>query len=216
MSKWLLLSFIAIFLLGGCLSFPATYTNSKLKMMMKVPGAANLDWQNLGFEYRQTKSFAKCTYKNGQWGEIEIVSGEPYVPIHIGATALHYGQACFEGLKAFHCRDNSVKIFRPQENARRMEESCRRILMAPFPRDMFVSMCKLAVQENIDFLPPYGTGGSLYIRPILFGSGPRIGLQPADEYTIIMMTIPVGDYYKGGVKAVPAVVVENYDRAAPR
>lgn len=130
---------------------------------------------------------------------------------------MHYGQACFEGLKAFAHEDNSVHIFRPQENAARLESSCQRILMPTLPHELFVQACKKVVQDNIAYVPPYGTGGSLYLRPLLFGSGPRIGLQPADEYTFILMVIPVSDYYAGGLSSpVDGILVTQYDRAAPQ
>lgn len=159
-------------------NFRASQMSRPGLMMMSAPevGSQNLDWKSLQFEYMRTRSFAKCVYKDGKWGETELVTGEPYIPMHIGATALHYGQSCFEGLKAFTSKDNKVRIFRPDENARRMQESCERICMAPFPQDRFIQACKDIVKDNIDFVPPYGTGGSLYIRPILFGSGARIGL----------------------------------------
>jgi len=178
-------------------------------------GSAALDWPNLGFEYRQTNSFVQCTYKNGKWGELTRGT-DPYVKVHIGGTALHYGQACFEGLKAFQCKDKAVRIFRPDENAARIARSCERVCMPPIPKDMFMEACRMAVRDNLGFVPPYGTNGALYIRPVLFGSGPRIGLQPADEYIFIVLVIPVADYYKGGLKPVQAVVIDNYDRAAPR
>ena len=178
-------------------------------------GSANLDWPNLGFEYRQTDSFVKCEYKDGQWGAVQLES-DPFIKIHIGATALHYGQACFEGLKAFHTKSGKVCIFRPQENADRIARSSRRVCMPPLPEEKFLDAVRLAVKQNLAFVPPYGTGGALYIRPLLYGSGPRIGLQPASEYTFIVMVLPVADYYKGGLKPVPAVVVDDYDRAAPR
>ena len=137
--------------------------------------------------------------------------------MHIGATALHYGQACFEGLKAFCHEDNSVHIFRPDENAKRLRSSCERIMM-PFPsQEEFLQACSTVVQDNIAFVPPYGSGGALYLRPLLFGSGPRIGLQPADEYTFLIMAIPVGDYYKGGLASpVDGMIIRDFDRAAPR
>lgn len=142
---------------------------------------------------------------------------EPYINLHIGATALHYGQACFEGLKAFAHEDNSVHLFRPDENAKRMQSSCERTLMPPIPTDVFIDACKEVVRDNIEYVPPYGSGGALYIRPLLFGSGPRIGLQPADEYVFLILVIPVGDYYKGGLSApVDGLLVQDFDRAAPR
>ena len=137
--------------------------------------------------------------------------------IHIGATVLHYGQACFEGLKAFTHEDNEVYCFRPEENAARMQSSCRRIMMPELPTDMFVNAVQTVVKDNIEYVPPYGSNGALYIRPLLFGSGPRIGLQPADEYTFVIMVMPVGDYYAGGLsKPVDALIIKDYDRAAPQ
>lgn len=178
-------------------------------------GSEALDWPNLGFEYRETTSFIQCEYKNGKWGELERKT-DPYVKVHIGGTALHYGQACFEGLKAFQCKDKIVRIFRPDQNAARIARSCERVCMPPIPQDKFIDACTMAVKDNLGFVPPYGTNGALYIRPVLFGSGPRIGLQPSDEYIFIVLVIPVADYYKGGLKPVQAVVIDNYDRAAPR
>ena len=184
-----------------------------------MPGTADLGvaWEDLGFEFRPTNSHIRITYKEGEgWGEPEMVK-EPYINLHIGATALHYGQACFEGLKAFCHEDNQVYIFRPEENAERMQSSCRRIKMPELPTDVFVDAVKRVVRDNIEYVPPYGSGGALYIRPLLFGSGPRIGLQPAAEYTFLILVIPVGDYYKGGLAApVNALLIEDFDRAAPR
>lgn len=179
-------------------------------------GTAALDWENLGFEYRDVNCHIKFTFTEGKgWSEGEYVE-ESYVKVHIANTAMHYGQAVFEGLKAFHCKDGRVRIFRPSENAKRIHNSASRILMEPPPEDLFIKACKMAVQANMEFVPPYGYDGALYLRPLLFGSGPRIGLQPSDEYTLLVMAIPVGDYYKGGAKANTAVVMEDYDRAAPK
>eukprot|EP00981_Chlorochromonas_danica_P011251 scaffold3827_cov191-Ochromonas_danica.AAC.1 len=181
----------------------------------QVVGKANLDWPHLGFEYRQTNSFVVGEYKNGAWSSLQSAS-DPMIKIHIGATALHYGQACFEGLKAFHCKDGKVRIFRPQENAKRISDSGQRICMPAISESYFIEAAKRAVAENLDFLPPYGTGGALYIRPVLFGSGPRIGLQPSDEYTLVVMALPVADYYIGGWHPVHGIVVDSFDRAAPK
>jgi branched-chain amino acid aminotransferase len=185
----------------------------------RLPGTAQLDtpWEELGFEFRPTRSHLKMLWSDGSWQEPTLVEGEPYLQIHIGATALHYGQSCFEGLKAFCHADGTVHLFCPEENARRMQSSCRRTLMAELPTDRFVEACRLAVRDNIEYVPPYGSNGALYIRPLLFGSGPRIGLQPADEYTFLCMVIPVGDYYKGGLSSpVRGRLITDYDRAAPR
>lgn len=180
------------------------------------PGTAKMDkpWGELGFEYRETKSHLKIIYRDGKWGEPELVQ-DPYVKIHVGATALHYGQSAFEGLKAYTHSDDTVHIFRPDENALRLQSSCNRIMMAPLPKELFLEACKKVVQDNMAYVPPYGSGGSLYLRPLLFGSGPRIGLQPSEEYTFIIITIPVGGYYNAGLVPVNAVIVQDYDRAAP-
>ncbi|EWM23282.1 branched-chain amino acid aminotransferase [Nannochloropsis gaditana] len=188
---------------------------SATTMAHRAPGTANLDWANLGFEFRQTRSHIKFVWKNGEWSEGELVA-DPYVKVHIANTGLHYGQAIFEGLKAFAWQDGSIRIFRPQENAKRLRMSAERLLMTAFPEDKFVEAVRRVVADNADYVPPFGTGGSLYIRPLLFGSGPRIGLNPSDEYTLLIMPIPVGDYYKGGLSPVSALVIDDYDRAAPR
>lgn len=142
---------------------------------------------------------------------------DPYVNVHMGATALHYGQACFEGLKAFAHEDGSVHVFRPDENAKRLQSSCERTLMPVLPHDKFIDAINEVVRDNIEYVPPYGSGGALYLRPLLFGSGARIGLQPADEYTFIIMVMPVADYYKGGLSSpVDGILITDFDRAAPR
>mmetsp|Transcript_25320 Transcript_25320/g.47568 ORF Transcript_25320/g.47568 Transcript_25320/m.47568 type:complete len:385 (-) Transcript_25320:54-1208(-) len=182
-----------------------------------LPGTAKLDvdWKDLGFEFRPTKSHLKLEYKDGAWGKPELVS-EPYIKLHIGATALHYGQACFEGLKAFAHEDNSVHMFRPDENAKRLKSSCERTMMPVVPPELFLEAAREVVKDNMAYVPPYGSNGAMYLRPLMFGSGPRIGLQPADEYTFLIMVLPVGDYYKDGLAPIPALVIEDYDRAAPR
>lgn len=183
-----------------------------------MPGTAKMDkeWGELGFEFRPTKSHLRITYKDGEWGEMEL-NEDPYIQIHMGATALHYGQACFEGLKAFTHPDNSVHVFRPDENAKRLQSSCERILMPVLPHDIFLKAVNEVVRDNIAYVPPYGSGGALYLRPLLFGSGPRIGLQPSDEYTFLLMVIPVGDYYKGGLASpVDGIIINDFDRAAAR
>jgi len=198
---------------------PSTTQLPMTALQQKQPGTAVMDvpWEELGFEFRPTNSHVRMTYKENEgWGEPELVQ-EPYINLHIGATALHYGQACFEGLKAFCHADGSVNVFRPDENAKRMQNSCDRIMMPQLPTDKFVQAVQTVVQDNMEYVPPYGSGGALYIRPLLFGSGPRIGVQPAAEYTFLILVIPVGDYYKGGLSSpVNALLIEDFDRAAPR
>lgn len=175
----------------------------------------DLDWQKLGFTYRDTHCHIRYTWRDGKWDQGEL-HDEPYLKLHIAATALHYGQAAFEGLKAFALKDGSIGVFRVEENARRMRMTAERTLMAAPPEQLFIDAVMRVVAANRDFVPPYGTGGSLYIRPLLIGSGARIGVAPADEFTFIVLVVPVGDYYKGGLSPVTAMVVPGYDRAAPQ
>eukprot|EP00613_Pedinella_sp_CCMP2098_P001292 CAMPEP_0171633346 /NCGR_PEP_ID=MMETSP0990-20121206/25119_1 /TAXON_ID=483369 /ORGANISM="non described non described, Strain CCMP2098" /LENGTH=340 /DNA_ID=CAMNT_0012203987 /DNA_START=134 /DNA_END=1157 /DNA_ORIENTATION=+ len=174
--------------------------------------------EQLGFEFRETNSHLKFTWREGVgWDEGELVAGEPFIKVHIAATSLHYGQSCFEGLKAFAHKDGSVALFRPDENAKRMQNSGLRTMMPALDTDKFVDACVRVTRDNLAFVPPYGSGGALYLRPLLFGSGPRIGLMPAAEYTFLVMAMPVGDYYKGGLASpVRATIVEGFDRAAPQ
>jgi branched-chain amino acid aminotransferase len=175
---------------------------------------ANIDWKNLGFSYLPVNSHVQYTWRDGVWDSGTLVA-EPYLKLHIAATALHYGQAAFEGLKAFRQKDGGAVLFRPQANAKRMVNTALRTCMPPVPEEMFLEACKRVVAANLEFLPPYGTGGSLYVRPLLIGSGPRIGVAPADEYVFLVLVTPVGPYYTGGLKPVKAIVYDEYDRAAP-
>ncbi|KAK9728076.1 hypothetical protein K7432_001328 [Basidiobolus ranarum] len=175
----------------------------------------NLDWANLDFSHRPTRCHIKYTWREGEWCQGECVF-EPYIKLHIAATALHYGQECFEGLKAFRGKDGKVRIFRARANAERMQHSAKTISMQAPSVEIFVEAVERVVKENMAYVPPYGCGGSLYIRPLLIGSGPQVGIRPAEEYTFIVFCVPVGDYYKGGIKPVPAFVVENFDRTAPQ
>lgn len=181
---------------------------------MSAANKQDLDWANLGFSYRETNCHVRYLWQDGEWNPGELVES-PEMTIHIAATALHYGQSAFEGLKAFECRDGSVRAFRPEMNARRLAESARRISLAQVPETLFLDGIRRVVKANSDFIPPYGTGGALYIRPLLFGSGPRIGIHPADEYVFLILVVPVGDYYQGGLQPVRAVILDDYDRAAP-
>lgn len=175
----------------------------------------DIDWNELGFAYRDTDCHIRYTWRNGTWDDGQF-SSEPYIPIHIAATALHYGQAAFEGLKAFSCRDGEVRTFRPDENAKRMAVTAARIRMPEVPESLFIEAVERVVVRNRAYVPPYGTGGSLYIRPLLFGSGPQIGVRPATEFVFLVLVLPVGDYYRGGLQPVSAMVVDGYDRTAPQ
>ena len=174
----------------------------------------NIDWKNLGFGFSDVNCHVRYTWKDGSWDAGELVK-DPYITMHIGASCLHYGQECFEGLKVFACADGKGRAFRPDANARRMERTARRTVMPPFPEKMFLEALDRVVAANREFVPPYGTGGSMYVRPLLIGTGPQIGVAPAREYTFIMMVMPVGAYYKGGLKPVRAVILDDWDRAAP-
>lgn len=174
----------------------------------------NLDWKNLSFGYIKTDYNIRYTYKDGKWGDMEIHTEET-ITMHMAATCLHYGQEAFEGLKAFRGKDGDIRIFRPDENAKRMIETAQYIKMAPLPEDKFIEAVKKVVKLNEKFIPPYGTGASLYIRPLLIGTGERVGVQPADEYTFVIFVTPVGPYYKDGFKPIDVIIDRGHDRAAP-
>jgi branched-chain amino acid aminotransferase len=173
-----------------------------------------LDWKNLPFGYVKTDFNIRCHYKDGKWGKLEVSQSE-YIDIHIAATGLHYGQEAFEGMKAFMGNDGKVRVFRWDENASRLISSAEGIKMAPVPADLFREAVFQAVSLNKKFVPPYGSGASLYIRPLLYGSGPEVGVKPSSEYTFIVFVTPVGPYFKGGVKPVNMLICRDVDRAAP-
>lgn len=175
---------------------------------------ANIDWSNLKFGYIPTNYNVRCYYRNGKWGEIEI-SSETTINIHMAATCLHYGQEAFEGLKAHGCRDGKVRIFRMRDNAERLRSTCRGILMAEPPVELFEQMVVKAVELNREFVPPYGHDASLYIRPLLIGTSAQVGVHPSSEYLLIIFVTPVGPYFKGGFASSNYVIIREYDRAAP-
>jgi branched-chain amino acid aminotransferase len=174
----------------------------------------NIDWKNLPFSYMKTDYNVRCYYKNGKWGELEVSTSE-YINLHMAATCLHYGQEAFEGLKAYRGKDGKVRLFRLDENAKRMVESARYILMTEVPVDIFCEAVIKAVKLNEKFIPPYGTGATLYIRPFLFGSSAEVGVKPAKEYNFMVFVTPVGPYFKEGFKPVNMMICRDYDRAAP-
>ncbi|TNH03719.1 branched-chain amino acid aminotransferase [Testudinibacter sp. TR-2022] len=173
-----------------------------------------LDWSNLGFSYIKTDFRYIAHWKDGQWSEGELTTDNT---LHIseGSTALHYGQQCFEGLKAYRCKDGSINLFRPDENAKRMQRSCQRLLMPQVPVEMFVDACKQVVKANEKFVGPYGSGATLYLRPFLIGVGDNIGVHAAPEYIFSIFCCPVGAYFKGGMKPTN-FIISDYDRAAPQ
>lgn len=174
----------------------------------------NIDWANLKFGYMPTDYNVRCYYRNGKWGEIEVSSSET-INIHMAATALHYGQEAFEGMKAFRCPDGKIRAFRIKDNAERLQSTCRGILMPELPTERFVEMVKKVVKLNDRFVPPFESGASLYIRPLLIGTGAQVGVHPTDEYLFIIFVTPVGPYFKGGFATNDYVIIREYDRAAP-
>jgi branched-chain amino acid aminotransferase len=174
----------------------------------------SIDWKSLGFGYSKTDFNVRCWFRNGEWGELETSDSEA-INIHMAATALHYGQEAFEGLKAFRGKDGKIRVFRMIENARRMQRSAAGIMMAVVPESLFTEAVKKAIQLNERFVPPFESGASLYIRPLLIGTGPQIGVKPADEYLFIIFVMPVGPYFKEGFKPTDLVIYREYDRAAP-
>ena len=174
----------------------------------------NIDWANLSFGYIPTDYNVRCTYKNGEWGRIEVSSSE-LIPMHMAATCLHYGQEAFEGLKAFMGKDGKVRVFRMDENAKRIQKSATGIMMPALPQEKFEEMVKTVVRLNARFVPPYGSGASLYVRPLQIGMTAQVGVKPATEYLFLMFVTPVGPYFKGGFATTPYVITRKYDRAAP-
>ncbi len=156
----------------------------------------------------------RCYYRNGKWGEIEVSSSD-VINIHMAATALHYGQEAFEGMKAFRCPDGKIRAFRIKDNAERLQSTCRGILMPELPTELFEEMVKKVVKLNERFVPPYESGASLYIRPLLIGTGAQVGVHPANEYLFMIFVSPVGPYFKGGFATNDYVIIREYDRAAP-
>ncbi len=175
----------------------------------------NIDWKNLGFGYIKTDYNIRSTFKDGQWSK-PVVTEDEQITMHMASTCLHYGQEVFEGLKAFRGQDGKIRIFRPEENAKRMIRTAEYICMAAPSVEMFVDMVAQAVKANERFVPPYGTGASLYIRPLLIGTGAQVGVKPASQYEFLVFVTPVGPYYKEGFKPIKVIIDREHDRAAPR
>ncbi|MEM4247882.1 MAG: branched-chain amino acid aminotransferase [Candidatus Nanoarchaeia archaeon] len=174
----------------------------------------NIDWSSLGFEYMPVDRHIRYTWEDGKWNSGKLLKKHE-ITMPIAATCLHYGQECFEGLKAFKWKDGSINVFRPYENAKRLNRSAERILCPEVPPELFMEAISRVIKANIDYVPPYGTRGSLYIRPLLIGTSPIIGVAPSKKYEFIVLVIPVGNYYKGGISPVKAVVSDKFDRCAP-
>ncbi len=175
----------------------------------------NFDWGKLPFGYQKTDYNVRCYYRNGEWGQLEISSSE-FISIHMAATALHYGQEAFEGMKAYMGLDGRIRLFRWDENAKRMQSSAYGIMMQEPPIELFKEAVYKVVQMNKKYVPPHGTGAALYLRPLLIGSGPKVGVKPADEYLFMVFVTPVGPYFKEGFNPVSIQIARDYDRTAPK
>lgn len=174
----------------------------------------NIDWGNLGFGYVQTEKRYVSNYKNGAWDQ-GVLTEDANVVLNECAGVLQYAQTIFEGLKAYTTDDGRIVAFRPDLNAERMETSASRLEMPPFPKERFIDAVTRVVEANAAYVPPYGSGATLYIRPFMFGSNAVIGVKPADEYQFRVFCTPVGPYFKGGAKPL-TIRVSDFDRAAPR
>jgi len=173
-----------------------------------------IDWKNLPFGYFKTDYNLRAYWKDGRWSPLEVTDSE-YINMHMAATCLHYGQEAFEGLKAFTGADGQIRIFRLDENGKRMNNSAIGLIMPQIPSEMFREAVLKVVQLNKKYIPPYGEGASLYIRPLLIGTGPEVGVRPAKEYTFVVFVGPVGPYFKEGFSPVMMQIVRDFDRAAP-
>ena len=174
-----------------------------------------IDWGNLGFGYVKTDYNIRCYYRDGQWGE-PFLTDDENVTMSMAATCLHYGQESFEGLKAYRSKDGFVNLFRVDENAKRMSRSADYLRMVAPPVELFEEMVRKVVEANENYIPPYGTGASLYIRPLLIGTGAQVGVKPANEFLFMIFVTPVGPYYKEGFNPIKVIIDRDHDRAAPQ
>ncbi|PCI22853.1 MAG: branched chain amino acid aminotransferase [SAR324 cluster bacterium] len=184
-------------------------------MSNKLEQKKDLDWASLGFEYVKTDFRFTASYENGVWSEGELITSEQ-MTVHEGAPALHYSQQCFEGLKAQTTKDGRVLLFRPDLNAQRLQDTADRLLMPQVPTELFLRGVEEAVRANYSWIPPYGSGAALYIRPFLIGVGDNLGLRPAKKYEFRVFVSPVGPYYKGEGLSIISLAVTDVDRAAPK
>lgn len=173
-----------------------------------------INWSDLTFGYMPTDYNVRCVCKNGVWGELEV-SSSAYINIHMAATCLHYGQEAFEGMKAFRGKDGQIRVFRMRDNAERLQSSCRGIMMAELPIEKYEEAIIKVIKLNERFVPPYESGASLYIRPVLFGTTAQVGVKPAADYMFVVFVTPVGPYFKAGFKPTPYAIMRQFDRVAP-
>ena len=176
---------------------------------------AQLDWKNLPFGFQPTDFNVRCYFRDGKWSDIEVSSSDK-IEMHMAASALHYGQEIFEGLKAFRGKDGKVRIFRMKDNAARIRSSAEGLCMPPVPEEIFCKMAEMVVKLNARFIPPYGTGASLYLRPIEIGMSATVGVRPATEYLFMIFVSPVGPYFKSGFNPTRICISRQYDRVAPK
>jgi len=174
---------------------------------------ADINWSGLRFDYIKCDYRFISRFKDGKWDDGEL-STDDHIKIHEGSTALHYGQQCFEGMKAYTTKEGKIVVFRPDRNAARMKNSCEQLLMEAYPEDKFIEAVKKVVKANEKFVPPYGSGATLYLRPYMIGVGPNVGVKPAPEYIFSIFVTPVGPYFKGGMTPCH-FTISDYDRAAP-
>ncbi|RGH38357.1 branched-chain amino acid aminotransferase [Firmicutes bacterium OM07-11] len=173
----------------------------------------NIDWENLGFGYVQTEKRYVSNFKDGKWDD-GVLTEDANIVLNECAGVLQYAQTVFEGMKAYTTEDGRIVVFRPDLNAKRMVDSAKRLEMPPFPEEKFVDAIEKVVKANAEYVPPYGSGATLYLRPYMFGSNPVIGVKPANEYQFRIFATPVGPYFKGGAKPV-TICISDFDRAAP-
>ncbi|GAA5813185.1 hypothetical protein MFLAVUS_006659 [Mucor flavus] len=180
-----------------------------------TPPSSTFDFSSMGFQYRDINGFMKYVWTEESGWSAGSFETDPLLKVHMCATGLNYGQQCFEGMKAFRDGEGRVRIFRPYVNAARMILSAEKAFMPAVPEELFVEGVRRTVEANLEYVPPKETGGSLYIRPLLFGSGPFIGMGAAPEFTFVVFAMPVGSFYTGGVKPVDSLILEDCDRSAP-
>ena len=174
----------------------------------------SLDWANFDFSYKAAALRFHSRWKDGSWDNGKLVK-DNYIKIEESATCIHYGQQCFEGMKANRSKDGRILLFRPEENAKRIQDSSKRLMMPPVPTELFMKGINETIKANIDYVPPYGFGASLYIRPMVIGVGHNLGVKPARNYLFVVFVVPVGPYFKEGFKPIKIKTEEYFDRAAP-
>jgi branched-chain amino acid aminotransferase len=173
-----------------------------------------MDWKNLIFGYYPTAMNVRSYFGNGKWSA-PVMSESCEITLHMAATCLHYSQEVFEGLKAYMGKDGKIRLFRVEENAKRMQNSAAYLKMEAPSIEMFIEAVKMAVNHNLEYMPPYESGATLYIRPLLIGTSPKVGVKPASEFMFIVFVSPVGPYFKDGFKPVSVIIDRDHDRAAP-